>query len=35
MICKDPTIGVNFVVILGPLNKIPKYIELFFQEQKL
>ena len=34
MICKDPTIGYDFFLVLGLLNKIPKYLELFFSRKK-
>ena len=32
MICKDPTIGYDFVVVLGLLNK---YLELIFSRKKI
>ena len=35
MICNDPTIGVNYFFVLGLLNKIPKYLELFFSRKKI
>ena len=35
MICKDHTIGGDFYFVLGLLNKIPKYLELFFLRKKI
>ena len=35
VICKDPTIGYDFFVVLGLLNKIPKYLELIFSRKKI
>ena len=35
MICHDPTIGYDFFFVLGLLNKIRKYLELFFLRKNI
>ena len=35
LICKDPTIGYDFFLVLDLVNKIPKYLELLFLRKKI